>query len=248
MAEQDGMEEAKRAKLGRDQDEETRRAKPDRDQKEEARRAKSDRDQKRPRERRWPIPYLDLSNTLFFLFVALFAIALLVVADSEAAKKVDTTSKLLVHLVWRNNSPSDVDLSLKTPAGNIVWFRNKQADFASLDHDNMGITNGSVTDANGNVIADPSRDEEIFIRQTIPGTYVVNVMLYGQYGADTEPVTVTLVSVDPAYRQVAARQLTLTDRHEEHTAFRFTVDDQGNVTSTDLVEELFINDLLGTTS
>ena len=149
---------------------------------------------------------------------------------------------------WRDNSPSDVDLSLKTPAGNIVWFRNKQADFASLDHDNMGIANGSVTDADGNVIADPSRDEEIFIRQTMPGTYVVNVTLYGQYGADAEPVTVSLVSVDPSYREVVVRKLTLTDMHEEHTAFRFTVDDQGNVTSTDLVEELFINGLLGTTS
>ena len=236
MAEPEGMEEAKK------------RAKPDRDQKEEARRAKPDRDKKRPRERRWPIPYLDLSNTLFFFFVALFAIALLVVADSEAAKKVDTTSKLLVHLVWRDNSPSDVDLSLKTPAGNVVWFRNKQADFASLDHDNKGISNGTVTDADGNVIADPSRDEEIFIRQTMPGTYVVNVTLYGQYGTDAEPVTVSLVSVDPSYREVVARKLTLTERHEEHTAFRFTVDDQGNVTSTDLVEELFINDLLGTSS
>ena len=74
----------------------------------------------RRRERRWPIPYLDLSNTLFFFFVALFAIALLAIGDADEKKKVDTTSKLLVHLVWRDNSPNDVDLSLKTPADHVV--------------------------------------------------------------------------------------------------------------------------------
>jgi hypothetical protein len=223
-------------------------AKPDRDRSEEARRAKPDRDRKTPHERRWPIPYLDLTNTLFFFFVALFAIALLAISDADEKKKIDTSSKLLVHLVWRDNSPNDIDLSLKTPAGHVVWFRNKQADFASLDHDNMGIANGIVTDANGNTVEDPTRDEVIYIRQTIPGTYVVNIDLYAQYGGEAEPVTVTLASVDPTYRQVVGRQLTLTDKHEEHTAFRFTIDDHGDVTSTDFVEDLFVNDLLGTPS
>lgn len=195
--------------------------------------------------RRWPIPYLDLSNTLFFFFVALFAIALIKVSDSEEAKKVDITSKLLVTLAWRDGSNNDIDLSLKTPAGNVVWFRARQADFASLDHDNLGVGNGTVTDADGNPVISATRDEVIYIRQTMPGTYVVNVNLYAQYGGGAEPLTVTLTSVDPSYRQVVARQLTLTDRHEEHTAFRFTVDDKGNVTSTDLVEELFVNEMLG---
>ena len=53
------------------------------------------------RERRWPIPYLDLSNTLFFFFVALFAIALLAISDADAKKKVDTSSRLLVTLKWQ---------------------------------------------------------------------------------------------------------------------------------------------------
>ena len=202
----------------------------------------------RRRERRWPIPYLDLSNTLFFFFVALFAIALLAISDADEKRKVDTTSKLLVHLVWRDNSPNDVDLSLKTPADHVVWFRQKEADFASLDHDNLGVGNTSALDANGNPVTSPTRDEVVYVRQTLPGTYVVNVTLYAQYGGEAEPVTVTLTSVYPAYRQVVARQLTLTENHEEHTAFRFTVDDDGIVTSTDLVEELFVNDLLGKTS
>jgi len=195
--------------------------------------------------RPWPIPFLDLSNVLFFFFVALFAVALLVIGDNETTAKVDTTSKLLIHLVWRNGSPNDVDLSLKTPAGNVVWFRQRQADFASLDHDNLGQANGTVVDADGNAVTSPTRDEVLFIRQPVAGTYVCNVHLYQQYGGAAEPVTVTLTSVDPSYRVVTERKLVLTEKREEHTAFRFTVDAAGNVTSTDLVEELFVNELLG---
>jgi hypothetical protein len=200
------------------------------------------------RERRWPIPYLDLSNTLFFFFVALFAIALLAVSDADERKKVDTTSKLLITLTWRDASANDVDLSLKVPNDEIVWFRKRQAAFASLDHDNLGIGNTTVVDSDGNPVTAPGRDEVIYIRQTMPGTYVVNLHLYSQYEGEAEPVSVTLASVEPSYRQVITRRLTLTDKHEEHTAFRFTVDDRGNVTSTDLIEELFVNELLGSTS
>jgi uncharacterized protein YfaP (DUF2135 family) len=202
----------------------------------------------RRRERRWPIPYLDLSNTLFFFFVALFAIALLAISDADEKKKIDTASKLMVHLVWRDNSRNDMDLSLKTPAGNVVWFRNKQADFASLDHDNMGAANSKVTDADGNLVDAPTRDEVVYVRQTMPGTYVVNVHFYAKYGEVPEPVTVTLTEVAPSYRTVISRQLSYTDKKEEHTAFRFTVDDHGNVTSTDTVEDLFINDMLSRTT
>src|SRR5947209_5666951 len=127
------------------------------------------------RERRWPIPYLDLSNTLFFFFVALFAIALLAISDADEKKKVDTTSKLLVTLKWRDGSANDIDLSMKTPADRVVWFRERQADFASLDHDNLGIGNTTVLDSEGAPVTAPGRDEVIYIRQTIAGTYIVNV-------------------------------------------------------------------------
>jgi uncharacterized protein YfaP (DUF2135 family) len=206
-----------------------------------------DRNERR-RERRWPIPYLDLTNTLFFFFVAMFALALMAISDADEKKKVDTTSKLLVTLTWRDGSANDVDLSMKIPNDEVIWFRKRQAGFASLDHDNLGLGNTTVLDADGNPVVSPGRDEVIYIRQTMPGTYVVNVNLYGQYRDEAEPVNVTLASVDPTYHQLITRQLTLTDKHEEHTAFRFTVDARGNVTSTDLVEELFINEILGSTT
>lgn len=194
------------------------------------------------RERRWPVPFLDLSNTLFFFFVALFALTLLLISDDTDAKKIDTTSRILITLTWKDGSNSDIDLSLKTPTGEVVWFRTKQATFASLDHDNLGTEGNVVVDAAGNTIIAHQRDEVIYVRQTIEGTYSVNVHAYSLL--DIEDVTVTLVTVDPKWKQVAQRKLQLVERHQEETAFRFSVDAEGQITGTDTVPELFINDLL----
>lgn len=194
------------------------------------------------RERRWPIPFLDLSNTLFFFFVALFALTLLVISDDTEAKKVDTTSRFLITLTWADGSDSDIDLSLKTPTGEVIWFRTRQAAFASLDHDNLGRGNNVVIDNAGNVVTAAQRDEVIYLRETVAGVYVVNVHAYTMIVP--EDVTLTLVAVDPQWRRVVTRKLSLAERHQEETAFRFTIDLSGAITGTDYIPELFINDLL----
>ncbi len=195
--------------------------------------------------RRFAIPFLDVMTLLVLVLLLLIFAALMKVSDTESKTKVDTSSKLLVSLAWRDGSNNDVDLWVKLPNDEAVGFRNRQAGFASLDHDNLGLGNSAVTDADGRVIVSNGRDEVIFVRQTMPGTYVVAAHLYSKSEDSPEPVTVTLTSVDPAYHVVVARQIILTERHEEITAFRFTVDASGAVTSTDVVEDLFVNEVLG---
>lgn len=198
--------------------------------------------------RHWTIPFLDLSNVLFFFFVGLFALALLVISDDSSKAKVDTTSHYLITLKWPDGSPNDIDLSIRTPAGNVAWFRKREADFSSLDHDNLGIGNTSAIDELGNTVSMATRDEVIYIRQAVLGTYTVNVHYYS---GDNQavPVIVTMTSIDPVYHQVIARSLTLTEKHEELTAFQFTINKTGAVESTNTnTEELFINEMLATKS
>ena len=45
---------------------------------------------------------------------------------------------------------------------------------------------------------------------------------------------------------LTTRQLVFSEQREEHTAFRFTVNQAGRITSTDTTEELFFNEMLGT--
>lgn len=196
---------------------------------------------------RWSVPFLDLSNVLFFFFVALFAITLYIISDADESKKADATSRYIIQMTWRDGSKNDIDLSLKTPTDDIVWFRQRQATFASLDNDNRGDeASTQAVDAAGNVVNLQPREEIIYIRQAIQGTYTANVHFYSRHEYDglAEPVTVALIAIEPKWHKIIERQVLMMDRLQETTAFRFTVSPAGEITGTDLVEELFINRMM----
>lgn len=199
------------------------------------------------RERRWPIPFLDLSNTLFFFFVAMFAMTLMVISDADESKKADATSRYVIQMTWRDGSQNDIDLSLKTPTDDVVWFRSRQATFASLDNDNRGdAASTQAVDAAGNVITLKPREEIIYLRQAVQGTYTANVHFYAQHQFDGPPesITVSLIAIEPKWRKIIERHILMTERLQENTAFRFMVSPSGEITGTDLVEELFINRMM----
>ncbi len=197
------------------------------------------------RERRWVVPFLDLSNVLFFFFCALFAVALIVIGDEQTKAKVESTSRFIVTMTWTpDGSRDDIDLSVKVPSGEIVFYRTRQAAFASLDRDDLGLDSNTVVADDGTVISLKTRSEIIYIRQTIPGVYTFNVHAYSKKEAAPAHVLVTLTSVGDRTQVLQSRQITLSANHEERTAFRMTVDADGNA-HPDLVEELFINEALG---
>ncbi len=197
------------------------------------------------RDRRpWLTPFLDLSNVLFFFFVALFAVALIVIGDEQTKAKIDSSSRFIVMMTWDDSSRDDIDLSCKTPGGDIVYFRVRQAQFVSLDRDDLGLDSNTVIDDAGNAVTLRARSEVIYVRQTIPGVYVFNVHAYGKKDPAPAHVRITLTSVGDRTQVLQTRQITLTENHEERTAFRMTVDADGNG-HPDLVEELFVNEALG---
>ena len=65
-----------------------------------------------------------------------------------------------------------------------------------------------------------------------PGEYIVNVHMYGAVPLGvTVPVRV-VVSVKPKHgtlRQILASEVTLYQRHQEETAFRFELDREGTL-------------------
>ncbi len=198
------------------------------------------------RDRRpWLTPFLDLSNVLFFWFVAMFAVALVVIGDEQTKARVDTTSRYIITMTWTpDGSRDDIDLSVKVPTGEIVYFRVRQAAFASLDRDDLGMDSNTVIDDAGNAVALLARSEVIYLRQTLPGIYVFNVHAYSKKDPAPAHVRITLTSVGDRTQVLQTRQITLTENHEERTAFRMTVDAEGNG-RPDLTEELFINEALG---
>ncbi len=195
--------------------------------------------------RRWVVPFLDLSNVLFFFFCALFAVALIVIGDEQTKAKVDSSSRFIVTMSWTpDGSRDDIDLAVRVPTGEIVNFRTRQAAFASLDRDDLGIDSNTVIDDTGNAVSLKTRNEVIYIRQTLPGVYTFNVHAYSKKDSAPAHVLITLTEVGDRTHVLQSRQITLTENHEERTAFRLTVDAEGRG-RPDLVEEMFVNEALG---
>ncbi len=196
------------------------------------------------RERPWLVPFLDMTQVLFLWFMALFVIALITIGEEQTKAKVESTSRYIVTMTWEDSSRDDIDLSVRVPSGEIVYFRTRQAVFASLDRDDLGIESNTAIDDAGNVVTLRARSEVIYLRQTVPGVYVFNVHAYSKREAAPAHVLITLTSVGDRTQILQSRQITLSENHEERTAFRMTVDADGTG-HPDLVEELFVNEALG---
>ncbi len=196
------------------------------------------------RERPWLVPFLDMTQVLFLWFMALFVIALITIGEEQTKAKVESTSRYIVTMTWEDSSRDDIDLSVRVPSGEIVYFRTRQAVFASLDRDDLGIESNTAIDDAGNVVTLRARSEVIYLRQTVPGVYVFNVHAYNKREPAPAHVLITLTSVGDRTQVLQSRQIILSENHEERTAFRMTVDSDGNG-HPDLVEELFVNEALG---
>lgn len=84
-----------------------------------------------------------------------------------------------------------------------------------------------------------SRTTEIVtVRGTVPGEYVVNVHMYMKRSeAEEVPVSIQLDKINP-YSTVMIKEVVLRLSGDEKTAFRFTVDKEGEVTDISNLEKV----------
>ena len=104
----------------------------------------------------------------------LFFIALLAIAPEAKEGKVDSKAEFIITMDWPDNHPDDLDLFVQDPAGNIAWYRHREAGFMVLERDDRGGANDFIV-VNGKKISSPIREEIVTIRGIVPGEYTVNV-------------------------------------------------------------------------
>ena len=68
----------------------------------------------------------------------LFFIALLVINPEAKSGKVDTKAEFIISMAWPDNHPDDLDLYVQDPAGNLVWFHEREAGWMLLERDDRG--------------------------------------------------------------------------------------------------------------
>ena len=180
-----------------------------------------------PRER----PFDPFSVMLFKalqVVAFLFFLALLAMNPEAKQGKIDTKAEFIVTMTWPDNHPDDIDLYVEDPLGNIVWYHEREAGFLTLDRDDRGGLNNSIT-VNGRKVANPIRQETISIRGILPGEYTVNVNYYLATQAAPVPVTVKIEKVNPHVEVVSYDTVMLDHMGQEKTAARFKIAANGDI-------------------
>ncbi|MFQ6018031.1 MAG: hypothetical protein ACE5KF_07525 [Kiloniellaceae bacterium] len=174
----------------------------------------------------------DGGNTVFrdviFLALAGFvAMVLLLLPHLNPPATADdgtpAPGNVIVEIHWPNELDSDVDLWVEAPGDVPVGYSNKGGLIFNLLRDDLG-GQADVTNIN----------YEVSYSRGVPvGEYTVNVHLYRDMsGRLPLPVTVA-VSVKPtpdaSAKRILTTELTLQHQGQELTAFRFSLDDAGQL-------------------
>jgi uncharacterized protein YfaP (DUF2135 family) len=129
---------------------------------------------------------------------------------------------------WPDNHPDDLDLFVQDPAGNIAWYRHREAGFLVLDRDDRGGANDFIV-VNGKKIASPIREEIVTVRGVVPGEYTVNVSHFQATTHEPVAATIKVQKLNPTAQVIYDDVVTVNHTGDEKTAVRFVIDAEGKV-------------------
>ena len=201
-----------------------------------------------------PISLSDIVIKVLFVVFVLYILAALQSSLEKAKKEsIEKKAEFAITMEWdQSRNPKldcDVDLWIRTPAGNLVWWQNKEADLVNLERDDIGDRNDVLYNQDGTTTINNEDKEYVFIRGNIPGEYTVNAHLFGCFSNAVtkamkldEPLKVTFVltKLNPSFQMIKTETIELSSIREEKTAFQFYLDANGNVLRTDRIPTYLI--------
>ena len=181
-------------------------------------------------------------KVLLMVFVMYMVLA--VVAKKNDEGNLSKKAEFLVTAEWNKDRKTeidcDVDLWVRNPEGQIVYWRSKENALMNIERDDVGTRNDKFTNANGEVI-DANEDKEYwYLRALMPGEYTANLHLYaclkgtvylsGPISIPSLPVEVRLTKLNPKSKLVENKSIIFDTIWQEKTAFNFTINASGEVT------------------
>jgi hypothetical protein len=174
-------------------------------------------------------PFYDMLFNMLIAFVFCFVVALLAFNPKNSKSgDIPAYAEFIVTLTWPDLNVNDLDLWVEDPAGNLVWFRQRDSGLMHLDRDDRGMTNDVIV-VNGQQVVNPLNQEVVTIRGFAAGEYTVNVHYYESLDQKSVPANVSLLKVNPRAEVVYYGTLLMARKGDEQTAMRFTLDAKGNV-------------------
>jgi hypothetical protein len=172
-------------------------------------------------------PEFEIFSALLFnslkAITFMFFISFAMINKPADEGKVDPKAEMLITVSWPDNNPDDVDTYVMDPAGNIVWYTQREAGLMHLDRDDRGMFKDVVL-FNDKEVTNPLNQEIISFRGLEDGEYVVNVVHYIANGTAPLPVSVKVEKLNPSVKVIFYQTLELTGTGDEQTAVRFTLD------------------------
>jgi len=143
-------------------------------------------------------------------------------AKTEEAAR--SPGNVIIEARWPDGMDADVDLWVQAPEDVPVGYSNKGGAVFNLLRDDLGHS-GDLTGLNY---------EFSYSRGVPAGEYTVNVHLYRNHANSEIPVSIVVSakgSVNESAKQLLAAKVVLANEGQEITAFRFRLDDKGQLVS-----------------
>lgn len=173
------------------------------------------------------VAFLDLLFNTLLCFAALFTLSFVMINPSRQNANMESKAEFLIIVTWPHEQDNDVDVYIEDPEGHLVSFSRREDGLMHLDRDDLGHRNDTIQTPDGPITYNENR-EIVSIRGILPGEYIVNVHMYHMNSEESCLVTIQLDKINP-YKTAALKEVTLTVKAEEKTAFRFTVNQNGDV-------------------
>lgn len=182
---------------------------------------------------------LTFAKALLVFCVILF---LLIAPPKKEEDGIKPKMEYLISMTWATNVDADVDIWLRDPDGNIIWYGNKEAGLVNLERDDMGRRNNKIL-VNDQEVVKLNNEELVSFRGFKPGEYVINVHLYSYSmnfipndPVNPLPVRITITKLNPSVSVPFVGNVSLTYVRQEVHVVRFTLDAEGNMSNieTDL--------------
>jgi hypothetical protein len=174
------------------------------------------------------VPFTDMLFNVVIGLAFMVFIAFSLINPTAKTGAVELKAELLITMNWPDNDTDDMDIYVRDPAGNIVWYHSREAGLMHLDHDDRGSTRERIS-VNGQTIQNPLNQEIVTIRGIVPGEYVVNAHEFLATSTNKLPVSVKVEKLNPTASVVFYGTQEFDHKGQEETFVRFTLDPDGKV-------------------
>jgi hypothetical protein len=179
--------------------------------------------------------FLDLLFNFLLATTILLVIAVLHIVIENNKADIQRDAEYILTMTWDKKIDADMDIWVKDPRGDLLWYRQKEIGVMHLDRDDKGhIGNDWVTTELGDIIYNPNQ-EIVTIRGVIPGEWIINLHLFRVLSTVYLPceVDVTLIKLNPKATTILNKKLVFNEYWEQQTVARLDISESGDILSVE---------------